>query len=366
VLVNDEEHLREALVSLGRSRDEQEARRVQAERMTDALMTLTEWGTLEQTFATILQAFCGLLEVSDGLLIIFDKGGLGATAAATSPRLASTSWRLGPTFKRALERGRPIAGFDAAAMPEWREQPRDVLEGARSALLVPLTSGELSAILAVVHASQAFFDAGHKSSASRLIPAASKALSHAQAEEAEHRLLAAIEQANEQLKSEISDRARLEEELQAAREAAFRREIQEKAEIIEHQRAAIRALSTPIVEVWPEILCLPVVGFLDEGRSAQVAARVLEAVNATRARAVIIDVTALDRVDADIIVHLVRIAGAVRLLGASCVFTGVRPEVARTIIEMNIDASGLVTFQRVRDALARLLQREEAPPAGPG
>jgi len=325
-----------------------------------------ERGTLDETFEMILAAFSRVIGAQAAVLVTFDASGQGTVAAASNAQLAGAAWRLGPTFERALKRGRPIAAFDTAAMPEWREQPDDVLAGARSAILVPFKSGEIVAILALVHASYAFFDAAHVNLARRLIPAASKALSHAQAEDIERRLRAALEATNEQLRREIEDRARVEEELQAAREVVLRREIKEKADIIEHQRAAIRALSTPIVEVWPEILCLPVVGFLDEGRSAQVAARVLEAVSATRARAVIIDVTALDRVDADVIVHLVRIAGAVRLLGAACVFTGVRPEVARTIIEMNVDASGLVTFQRVRDALARLLQREEAPMGGAG
>jgi rsbT co-antagonist protein RsbR len=346
------------LINLERARDEQQALRVHAERIADALMQLAERGTIDETITTIMQAFCRALGAQHALTIAFDAGGAGAVLAATSPRLSATSWRLGPTFERALARGRPIAGFDAAAIPEWREQPEDVLASARSTLLVPLASGGLSAVIALVHTSLAAFDAGHVSLARRLIPAATKALSHAQAEDAEHRLHAEIERANERLLREIEDRTRLEEELMRTREAALLRELQEKADIIEHQRAAIRALSTPIIEVGPGILCLPVVGFLDRDRSAHLTGALLEAVSRGRARAVIVDITGIDeRLDTDVVGHLVRIAGALRLLGAECVFTGVRASIASAIVEMGLGAGALVTRRRVRDALERLYLR---------
>src|SRR5262245_15803705 len=101
--------------------------------MDEALMALVERGTLEQTLEPIVRAFSRVIGAEAAVLITFDASGQGVIAAATNATLAGATWRLGPTFERALKRGRPIAAFETAAMPEWREQAEDVLAVARSA-----------------------------------------------------------------------------------------------------------------------------------------------------------------------------------------------------------------------------------------
>ncbi|WP_437578359.1 STAS domain-containing protein [Sorangium sp. So ce887] len=179
----------------------------------------------------------------------------------------------------------------------------------------------------LVHPARASFDARHVSLVRRLLPAASQALARAHAEK----------------------------ELARARELTHERELGEKLTLIEHQRAAIRALSMPILEVWSQILCVPVIGFVDEERCAHLMERLLAAVKARRARAVVMDITGLDRMEASALALFLRVAVAVRLLGSACVLTGIGPEVARDLAREGAEWSVIVTYRRLHDALRNLL-----------
>jgi rsbT co-antagonist protein RsbR len=129
------------------------------------------------------------------------------------------------------------------------------------------------------------------------------------------------------------------------------RELEEKLSIVEQQRAAIRELSAPIMEVWEGILCLPVVGIMDSGRSADMTDALLRAVVSTRARCAIIDITGIEVMDTSTADHFIRMAKAVQLLGASCVLTGINPQIAQTLVHMGIELTGLVTHRSLREAL---------------
>lgn len=135
------------------------------------------------------------------------------------------------------------------------------------------------------------------------------------------------------------------------RSAEYRRELEDKLATIERQQAAIRELSTPIMEVWDGILCLPIVGIMDTGRSADMTDALLRAVVSTRARGAIIDITGIEVMDTGTADHFIRMAKAVRLLGAECVLTGMNPQIAQTVVHMGVDMEGVTTHRSLRDAL---------------
>jgi rsbT co-antagonist protein RsbR len=137
----------------------------------------------------------------------------------------------------------------------------------------------------------------------------------------------------------------------------YRRELEEKLATIDQQRAAIRELSTPVMEVWEGILCLPVVGVMDSARSADMTDALLKAVVSTRARCAIVDITGIEVMDTRTADHFIRMAKAVRLLGAECVLTGLNPQIAQTVVHMGVEMEGLVTHRSLRDALQHFIGR---------
>lgn len=135
------------------------------------------------------------------------------------------------------------------------------------------------------------------------------------------------------------------------RKAAYHRDLEEKLSTIEMQRLAIRELSTPIIEVWEGILCLPVVGVFDAARSSEMTEAMLKAIVDKEATCIIIDITGIQVMDTQTADHFLRMAKAVRLLGSDCVLAGVNPSIASTIVQMGLDLSDLVTYPSLRNAL---------------
>jgi rsbT co-antagonist protein RsbR len=131
----------------------------------------------------------------------------------------------------------------------------------------------------------------------------------------------------------------------------YQNELSEKINTIEEQRAAIRELSTPVIEVWEGVLCLPIVGVMDTTRGAEMTEVLLRTVIEKNARCAIIDVTGIEVMDTGTADHFLRAARAVRLLGTECVLTGISPNIAQTIVHMGAELSGLTTYRSLRDAL---------------
>jgi rsbT co-antagonist protein RsbR len=146
----------------------------------------------------------------------------------------------------------------------------------------------------------------------------------------------------------------------------YRKELEEKLATIERQREAIRELSTPIMEVWDKILCLPIVGVIDSMRSAEMTDALLRAVVSSGAHSVIIDITGIEIMDTRTADHFVRMAKAVGLLGANCVLTGINPQIAQTIVHMGIDMAGVRTHRSMRDALYSFVRPKRQAPVRPG
>lgn len=137
------------------------------------------------------------------------------------------------------------------------------------------------------------------------------------------------------------------------RNAVYRDELEEARTTIELQRAAIREISSPIIEVGRGVLCLPLVGIMSAERSEGVLDALLAAVSERGARCVVVDVTGLSGMDIDTVRWLLRLAGAVQLLGARCALTGIGSELARTIVHADFEVTGLTTLSSVREALER-------------
>lgn len=138
---------------------------------------------------------------------------------------------------------------------------------------------------------------------------------------------------------------------------ASRDELADKLATIEQQRAAIRDLSTPVVELWDDILALPLVGLVDAQRADDITAELLQRVTTTRARCVIIDVTGVELVDTTTAGHFIRLISATRLIGAYSVMTGISPQIAATLSELGVDLSGIRTLSTLKAGLQACLAR---------
>jgi rsbT co-antagonist protein RsbR len=144
-----------------------------------------------------------------------------------------------------------------------------------------------------------------------------------------------------------------------AQQEAINRELEGKLETIEMQQAAIRELSTPIIEVWASVLCLPVVGVVDSQRSAEMTETLLETIVAKQARMAIVDITGIDVMDTKTADHFIKMARAVRLLGAECIISGINPGIAQTLTHIGVDLTGVRTLRSLRDALQLYLRETE-------
>lgn len=137
------------------------------------------------------------------------------------------------------------------------------------------------------------------------------------------------------------------------------RDLEAKLETIEMQQAAIRELSTPIIEVWAGVLCLPVVGVVDSQRSAEMTETLLETIVTKQARTAIVDITGIDVMDTKTADHFIKMARAVRLLGAECIISGINPGIAQTLTHIGVDLAGVRTMRNLRDALQFHLRETE-------
>jgi anti-anti-sigma regulatory factor len=147
------------------------------------------------------------------------------------------------------------------------------------------------------------------------------------------------------------------EEIEAQRAAldstsrSVARELEMKLATIEEQAAAIRELSTPVMEIWEDVLVLPVVGVVDTKRSMDIMNNLLERIVQTQSKCVIIDITGVEIVDTRTADYLLRVSRAANLLGTRCVLTGLSPAVAQTLVEIGADLTEVRTLRNLKDGL---------------
>jgi rsbT co-antagonist protein RsbR len=130
-----------------------------------------------------------------------------------------------------------------------------------------------------------------------------------------------------------------------------------REEVINRQQRDMLELSTPVVKLWDGILALPMIGTLDSARTQVVMENLLQKVVETGAQIAILDITGVPTVDTLVAQHLLKTVTALRLMGAECIISGVRPQIAQTIVHLGVDLQGVTTKANLADALALALKR---------
>src|ERR671936_3072631 len=140
--------------------------------------------------------------------------------------------------------------------------------------------------------------------------------------------------------------------------------VQERERIIRQQQEAIRELSTPVLQVRERLLILPIIGVLDSPRARQLTEQLLGAIQAHRAKVVVIDITGVATIDITVADHLVQTVEAARLMGAGAIITGLSSKIARTLVDLSVDLTMMKTVGDLQGGLeeAERLLGYRAPP----
>ena len=133
--------------------------------------------------------------------------------------------------------------------------------------------------------------------------------------------------------------------------------LQTREEVVQRQQNELLELSTPVVRLWDNILALPLIGTLDSARTQVVMQNLLEAIVQTRSDYAIIDITGVPVVDTLVAQHLLKTVAAARLMGADCLISGIRPQIAQTIIHLGVDLTAVTTKATLADAFSVALKR---------
>ncbi|WP_415962089.1 STAS domain-containing protein [Streptomyces sp. 021-4] len=130
-----------------------------------------------------------------------------------------------------------------------------------------------------------------------------------------------------------------------------------REEIISSQAAQLMELSTPVVKLWDGVIAVPLVGTLDSARTQVVMEKLLQALVDTGSEQAIIDITGVPAVDTQVAQHLLKTVVAARLMGAECTVSGIRPQIAQTIVALGIEFGDIATKATLADALQHALKR---------
>jgi rsbT co-antagonist protein RsbR len=133
--------------------------------------------------------------------------------------------------------------------------------------------------------------------------------------------------------------------------------VKSRDEIIRRQQEELLEISTPVVRLWEGILALPLIGTLDSARTQIVMQNLLEAIVSNSAAIAIIDITGVATVDTLVAQHLLKTVAAARLMGADCIISGIRPQIAQTIIHLGVDLADVVTKATLADAFQAALRK---------
>jgi rsbT co-antagonist protein RsbR len=166
------------------------------------------------------------------------------------------------------------------------------------------------------------------------------------------------------LRREINDAQSLADELWATtvlidQLGLYTTEMHQKTreEVIARQQQELLELSTPVVNLWKDILALPLIGTLDSARTQVVMESLLQKIVETSAAIAIIDITGVPTVDTLVAQHLLKTVAAARLMGADCIISGIRPQIAQTIVHLGVDLGSVITKATLADAFMVALKR---------
>ncbi len=132
---------------------------------------------------------------------------------------------------------------------------------------------------------------------------------------------------------------------------------QSREEIVNRQQQEMLELSTPVVKLWEGILAVPLIGTLDSNRTQTAMESLLQKIVETGAELAIIDITGVPTVDTLVAQHLIKTVTAARLMGAECIISGIRPQIAQTIVQLGVDLGNVHTKATLADAFKLALQR---------
>jgi len=130
-----------------------------------------------------------------------------------------------------------------------------------------------------------------------------------------------------------------------------------REEVINRQQEDLLELSTPVVKVWDGVLALPMIGTLDSARTQVVMESLLQRIVETGSEIAIIDITGVPTVDTLVAQHLLKTITAIRLMGADCIISGMRPQIAQTIVHLGVELAGVTTKATLADALSLAFKR---------
>ncbi len=133
--------------------------------------------------------------------------------------------------------------------------------------------------------------------------------------------------------------------------------LRSREEIIQRQQEELMELSTPVVKLWQGVVALPLIGTLDSARTQVVMESLLEKIIETDSALAIIDITGVPTVDTLVAQHLLKTVAAARLMGADCIISGIRPQIAQTIVHLGLDLQDVTTKSSLADAVVVALDR---------
>jgi rsbT co-antagonist protein RsbR len=132
---------------------------------------------------------------------------------------------------------------------------------------------------------------------------------------------------------------------------------QSREDIIRRQQSDLLELSTPVIKLFEGVLAVPMIGTLDSNRTQIVMETLLQRIVDTGSRLAIIDITGVPTVDTLVAQHLLKTVSAIRLMGADCIISGIRPQIAQTIVHLGIDLEGVASKATLADALQLAMDR---------
>ena len=133
--------------------------------------------------------------------------------------------------------------------------------------------------------------------------------------------------------------------------------VKTKEQLIAKQAEEMLELSTPVVKLWQGIVAIPLIGTLDSNRTQVVMESLLSTIVATNSKVAVIDITGVPAVDTLVAQHLLKTITAAKLMGAECILSGIRPQIAQTIVHLGINLTDVITKASLADALALALQK---------
>lgn len=326
----DRERLYEDRVRAERALEGERKARLESEALLGGLARLAAVSAADRVDAEVLSMLREVFAADAAAVLVFDGEEALSVATSTSPALVGARFVAGALFRR-VAGGAPAAVFDVRAVPEWSDQPASVRADAASAIHLPLTTHGRRALAVVTHRSPAFFGPRHVDLARRFARIVVPLL--------------------EGLEAKRIESARIEAERRADALEGQRALLEDQLRMIREQQEEIGRLAAPVIQLWDELLFVPVVGALD-GEQADVAtSRILETMSRLRTREVIVDVTGVEEGDDQLAARLDAIIQCVRVMGGRARLSGVSPRLSLHLARLDVDITGLRTTPTLAAAL---------------